>query len=477
MKLSRRIVALVTAAVFLAGAGLPPEARAISAAEEEKLGQEFMQLVFTRYRLVEDPFVQGYIDQLGRRIVAVLPSQPFDFSFFVIQEEVYNAFAAPAGHIFINSGLFAALDNEEELAGILAHEVAHSLCRHLSQNIERSKKLGMAALAGMVAGVLMGAAGAGGAAAQAVTMGTMAAGQSAQLAYSRENERQADEIGLEYLTRAGYGGMGLLTSLQKIRSKTVWGKNQVPTYLTTHPAAEDRMAYIDSWLQSRKAAGAGESAPVDSKSFHRARTRLLALYSDEDTALRHFQQAVAEHPDDPMILHGYGLVLGRLNRREEAIAQLQLALARQAFDPYVLKDLGRIYFLDGRYADALRALEGARSMGSEDPEAPFYYGRTLMELGRLEEARSVFEEVVDGYPAYDPALFYLGSVHGTLGDLADAHLTLGRYYSARRDFETARMHLEKALAQTADPLKRERIETLLREAGKKAKEERDLQRG
>ena len=110
-------------------------------------------------------------------------------------------------------------------------------------------------------------------------------------------------------------------------------------------------------------------------------------------------------------------------------------------------------------------------MGSNDPEAPFYYGRTLMEMGRLEEARVAFEGVVNDYPGYDPALFYLGSVDGELGNLADAHLTLGLYYGARNDFKTARMHLEKALAQASDPAKKSKIDGLLKELAKKEKQE------
>jgi predicted Zn-dependent protease len=271
--------------------------------------------------------------------------------------------------------------------------------------------------------------------------------------------------------------MGLLTSLNKIRGKTWWNKDQVPTYLTTHPAAEDRIAYIDSWLQGRQAAGESDREPVDSQNFHRARIRLIALYGDEDTAMRHFRQAAADRPQDPMALYGYGLILARVGRRDAAVEQMRLALARQAFDPYLLKDLGRIYFLDGRYTEALRTLEGARSMGSNDPEAPFYYGRTLMELGRLEDARAAFEGVVNDYPGYDPALFYLGSVYGELGNLTDAHLNLGMYYSARKDMKTARMHLEKAVALAADPGKRSKAQALLEELSRQDEAQGDSRNG
>ena len=107
------------------------------------------------------------------------------------------------------------MDEEEELAGILGHEIAHVYCRHISQKIERSKKIGMATLAGIAAGILMGLGGAG-EAGSAVTMGSMAGGQSAELSYSRENEIQADQNGLKFITEAGYSVSGLLKILKKI---------------------------------------------------------------------------------------------------------------------------------------------------------------------------------------------------------------------------------------------------------------------
>ena len=187
--------------------------------------------------------VVAYVNNIGKRILSALPQQPFKYRFYVIDEDVYNAFATPAGHIFVYTGLLDAMEEEEELAGILGHEIAHVYCRHISQKIERSKKIGVATLAGIAAGILLGVGGAG-EAASAVTMGSMAAGQTAELSYSRENEMQADQFGLKFITEAGYSASGLLKILKKIRSKTWFGSDQIPKYLMTHPAVEDRIAFI-----------------------------------------------------------------------------------------------------------------------------------------------------------------------------------------------------------------------------------------
>ena len=247
----KKHIAGLIAFVFLSGPLGPPAATGITIKEEEDLAREFLRYVTLQFEIIDDPIIVEYVNSVGKKILAKVPPQPFPYHFYVVKQDVYNAFATPAGHVFVYSGLIEAMDNEDELAGILAHEISHVICRHISQKIERSKLISIATLAGVAAGMLLGAAG-GGQAAGALTMGSMAAGQSASLAFSRENEIQADQVGMVYLTDAGYTGEGLLTVLNKIRAKQWYGSNQVPTYLMTHPAVEDRLAYIDTYLASRK---------------------------------------------------------------------------------------------------------------------------------------------------------------------------------------------------------------------------------
>ena len=120
--------------------------------EEEDLSRQIMGVIFRYYELIEDPIVVEYINTIGNQLVSYLPERLFKYHFYIVKTDTYNAFATPAGHIFINSGLLLAMEQEDELAGILAHEIAHVYCRHISQAIERSKKIGMATLAGMAAG-------------------------------------------------------------------------------------------------------------------------------------------------------------------------------------------------------------------------------------------------------------------------------------------------------------------------------------
>ena len=354
------------------------------------------------------------------------------------------------------------MDTEEELAGIIGHELSHVYCRHISEKIERSKKTGMASLAGIAAGILLGAAGAGEAASAAI-MGSAAAGISMELAYSRDNEMQADQIGLKVLAEAGYNASGLLDVLRKMRSKRWYDNEQFPTYLSTHPATEDRIAYIDSWLATQKADGL-LPPPVDPTEFNRTVNRLRLHYGDEKQMLDNYGAALRESPKDPMANYHYGLILARLDRREEAVKHLKSAQAKRAFDPFILRDLAIVYFLDGQFPQALKLLQSVKASQPDDPDTLFYTGRTHLELGQIPEATSSFKELIEKEPLYRQGYFFLGKSLSEQGQPGEAAAYLGTYYLRGRDYRNAVVQFKRALQHLEDPVRRQEMEKLLKTA-------------
>ncbi len=459
MKFYKKIFVIFSALILLADVCFPRAALCISVKKEEEMGHEFMRVVLEHFELIKDPFIVNYVNKIGNKIILALPPQPFNYRFYIIKEDTYNAFASPAGNIFINSGLFEAMENEEELAGILSHEIAHVVCRHISQRIERQSKIGLITLAGMVAGIFLGIGGAG-TASSALTLGSVAAGQSVSLAYSREDEIQADQIGLTYLNKAGYSGSGLLTMLKKIRSKQWFGSDQIPTYLTTHPASEDRIVYIGSWLETSEKPS-GQVFNIDPYDFQITHMRFVSMHGEESIVLKKFEIRIAECPSDPMALYGYGLVLARTGNLKDAEINLKKALEKRAFDSHLLKDLGRIYFLDGRYEEALKTLEASLSIAPDDMECLFFLGRTQTGLGRYGNAENTFEKLIEKDPDYNQALYFLGDAYGRHGRMADAHYYLGLYYKNEGDFKNAEFHLKRAL-KTNDPDKKLKIKEILK---------------
>jgi beta-barrel assembly-enhancing protease len=461
MNLLKKLLVLLIVLVTI----FPEIARAITIQEEEELSREFMAAVYEHYELIYDSIITDYVTQIGNKILAVMPPQSFPYRFHVIKEYTYNAFAGPGGQIFINSGLFEALNSEDEIAGIIAHEISHVACRHVSERIERSKKIGLATLAGVAAGILMGAAGSG-AAASAATVGSMAGAQTASLAYSREDETQADQRGLDYLVKAGYNPKGLLSALTKIRSKQWYGRDQVPTYMMTPPAVEDRITFIGSWIEANPSII--RQLPHHSpEAFDWTHARLVAMFGPEEETLKNFKAQVAQAPDKALPHYGYGLILTRTGNRTTAIEQYRAALTKRAFDPTLLIELGRTYFLDGRYAEALPVLKGALDISPDETEGIFYTGRCLMEMGQFQEAARFLESLLRSTPDYPEALFALGSTYGSLGRTSDACYYLGCYYHLRGDYKNAIVQFEKAVDTTTDPEKKSEIEILLKDSKKR----------
>ena len=457
-------VAVWMAAILSLHAFLAPPARAITIQEEETLGQEFLKLATRHYRVIHDPAVAGYVDAIGRRILKQLPPQPFPYRFFVIQQDVYNAFAGPGGNIFINGGLIEAMDSEDELAGILAHEITHVQARHISSRIDLASKIQWATLAGMVAGIFLGIGGAG-EAGSALTLGSVAATQSAFLAYSREDEMQADELGIGTLTAAGYSGAGMMTVLKKIRDKQTFGPSDIPSYLMTHPAVDDRLAYLDTWIQ-----GHPEALQLlerrDNAAFLRFRTRLTAGYGNPEAALRKMTAAITVSPEDPMFRHGYGIALARNGQPKEGLRQVRKALEKDPFNALMLKDLGEIAFLDGQYEAARAALEGSRGLDPEDFETFYLLGRTQLEMEENVQAAETLRTALEKQPDFLRTLKYLGEAYGKQGRMGDAHYYLGRYHHDRGDMKTATFHLRQVIKHSQDPRQKAEAEEMMLEAKK-----------
>ncbi len=440
---------------------------AISLKEEHKLAREFMKYIARNHELIDDPTIAGYVDRMGQKILAGMPKQPFKYHFYVIKEDSYNAFAIPAGHIFIHSGLLSAMESEDELAGILGHEIAHVVCRHISKRIERSKRIDFATMAGMVAGIFIGAATGDGAAAQTLAFGAAAAGQTASLAYSREDEAQSDQLGLQYVQRAGYDPKGLITILKKIRSKQWFSSKQIPTYMMTHPALEERIVWIDSWSKSNQTDQPSIAAQSSKPSipFRKINIRLKALYGDLETTRKEFQNAIRKSPQDEDLLYGYGLTLARMGKRTEAIEIIKKAQTQNALDPFILTDLGHIYFMDGRYREAYDTLEGALSIPAENPGGLYYFGRTQMKLNQLDAAVDTFTKLIKEYPDHKQAYYSLGDSYGRNDDMPNAHYYLGFYSVLKGDYRNAHFHLGKARRLLNDPEKIEAIDKALEEIG------------
>jgi len=461
---------MVILLVFLCG----QVASAITIREESEVAGEFIRMIRAQYRIVDDPVVNDYITEIGRRILSAFPEQHFTYQFYVVESDVFNAFAGPGGHVFFNSGLIQALPTEESLAGIMAHEISHVYSRHISDRIERSKKIGLGTLAGVAAGILVGVAGGNVAAGGALTVGSLAGSQSAALAYSREDEMQADQVGMTYMMQAGYGGEEMLTALKIIRSKQWFGSSQIPSYLTTHPALEDRIVYLGNWIEAHKEEIQARRRSIDQSAFLKAKARLTALYTPVEIAENRFKNAMERGAAPLYTEYGLALLLDRMGKYDIAADHMRRVLEKRAFDKDALKGLGRIYFHQGKYKEARRLLEGAMSMDPEDFESNLWMGRLLIEEGYYHEAVNRLLPLAKDFGPGARAHYDLGNAYAKQGKAFDSSFHLGLFYRAVGDLRNAVFQLKRAMEIAPDDASRKEVEKILIEiTGNKKDKKKD----
>ena len=400
------------------------------------------------------------------------PPQPFHFDFNLINDDSFNAFASPASNLFVHRGLIATLESMDEFAGVMAHEVAHAASRHVSQSIDRSKMVAIGSLAGMLAGVLLGAAGGGGDVGSALSIGSMAAGQSSMLAFTRENETEADQKAVLFLDKTGYAPEGLLSGLNKIRETDYQGIEGVPDYFKTHPGTGTRIAHLAGILADHKDP-ANKPAPPENYDYQMVKYRLIGLYGDPDVYLAKVKHKLDEDPDNPALNYGIGLLYGRTHRIDLGITHLHKTLAKEIFNPMVLLELGRLHINNDSHEEALSVLEGITQDKIIGDLATYYSAIAQIEIGKLAAARANLTKVLDRNKkgGFARANYHLANIMSQQQNAPMSHYYLGIYYSERRDFKNAFRHLNRAIETLEDQKIKEDAQTRLDKLRDKAKKQ------
>lgn len=202
----------------------------VSLDDEWQLGNQLAAQVEQQVRLVRDRQAVAYVRMVGERIHGVTPlaNRPFDFQ--IIDDSSVNAFSLPGGHVYVNSGLIAQADKVDMLAGVLAHEISHVVARHAIKQVQQAQEISVigSILLGQNPSVLSQLA------AQILAGGAMAR-------FSRADEKQADDMGLQFMTQAGYDPHGMLDMFEKLLNMERRGSNIVANFFRDHPGTQDRI--------------------------------------------------------------------------------------------------------------------------------------------------------------------------------------------------------------------------------------------
>ena len=179
---------------------------------EKKLGKEFMKEVRLNLSILDDPIINDYIQNLGNKLAAHANAKNRKFHFFVVEDSMINAFAGPDSHIGVNTGTITAVTSESELASVMAHEIAHVSQHHIERLIKNAQFTSMAAMAGTLAAIIIGATSNSrslGNAATGTVMASMGAATQHMINFTREHEIEADNIGMKILYNAGFDPLAM----------------------------------------------------------------------------------------------------------------------------------------------------------------------------------------------------------------------------------------------------------------------------
>ena len=344
--------------------------------------------------LIDDPYVVGWINELAQSMVRHFGERNFDYRIRVIREKSLNAFALPGGYIYFHSGTILESHQMDELAGVMAHEIAHSRRHHWARGVRENA---IPQLVSTLVGAGLTAA-TGEAAPLIVAQGV---NQSLRLAYTRELESEADQVGTAFMVRAGYDPLGMAVFFERLVSKYGRPGTSIPPYLRSHPRAEVRAE--DAVERAETTTIAGTEDPRIRRQFREVQLRLGLLVAQERSTLL---------PDVPP------------PDRARAAAALGEANALAERDP----------------AAAIARLAEAEAEEPYDPRLPFRHGELLEEGGELAPAADAYGRAM----ALDPTR-------------ALVHFRLGRTHRALGNDARATFHLEQAQARfvRAGPLSRE----------------------
>ena len=396
----------------------------LSPEEEVRYGAYMLYELRRAGYVLEDPLLDEWMQTMGHRLAAASERPTQHFNFFLLRDRQINAFATLGGYIGINAGTVLSAESEDEVAGVVAHEVSHVTQRHVLRSVERAKKDQLPILLATL-GVIIAAQGqetnertgrnAGSDAIQAAVIGGQALAAQRQINYTRSGESEADRIGIQTLHQAGYSPEGMADFFARMERLTRGnsGGYQTPAYLRTHPVNLTRISEARDRAQRLEAApklapaplrsfgnplipyslttGTGPAAAVvPGRMFPWARERLRVLSAKtpaealKETRLR--MEQAGQAVDDP---HRYALALANLKAGYPAAAQdqLQALASRHPDNLWVGLALAESAYVARDGASARKRYEALLARHPGDRAVSLSYAETLNALGGADAGR------------------------------------------------------------------------------------------
>ncbi len=415
----------------------------LSDSEEKEYAESLIRQLRAYELLVEDPLISDFFSDMGYSLASNSDQPGAAFSFVVLDQPVVNTFAAPGGVIALHSGLILLADTQDEVAGVLSHEIAHITQLHMYRAFEKAKTMNTLSMLAMLGLIL--ASGGDGQVITGAVLGAQAATIQAQINFTRHNEIEADRVGIRTLSAAGYDPQGMADFFEKMGQSTRANGEGPPEFLRTHPVSVNRIAEAKSRIQNLPGVTAS-----DGRQFYIVQARLRALLeNDPGKAISYFETEL-EKPLPDARKNGllYGLAIAREKNAEYDEAELLLSglLEKEPYQLAYQLQMASLNWKRGRNEQALKSLSELHLVFPGNQAIALEYGRALLNDGSAEHARIAIDVLKQQLVSRktDPALYELYARAASLaGDEIRATEAIAESYYQRGGTEEAITQLER----------------------------------
>lgn len=434
----------VCAAAALAEVELPvlgdTSSAMISPVQEKILGQRALKYYRSQVPTSSDPLVIDYLEGLIDRLLPYSQLEDKHIDLVVVKNDTLNAFAIPGGIIGMHTGVFNYAKTENQLAAIISHEMGHISQRHYARHLEQQKNMMMPMIAGMLAGLVL-AANSNGDGGMAAIMATQAATEAAALRFSRENEQEADRIGMQTMLDAKLDPYAASDMFEEMLHSTR-SSRRPPEYLLTHPVTERRVADARNRAMSYP-----RKVVPDNIEFQLMRSRIrFELEDSPQMAIKRFKSELEGDNLSPDASR-YGLAMAYS-------AAGQFDAARTTLKPLLEKDPTRITYLimsadidvaSERYKPALELLSAQLAKDPTSYPLNIRYAEACMKAGLYKQSAELLERYSRKRKNDDYLWYLLAEVNGLNGDILGVHEARAEYFIANGIYDKAQVHLRNAI--------------------------------
>jgi predicted Zn-dependent protease len=426
-------------------------AAALTIGEEREIGQKLLYKIRSQFRLMDDPDIAQYINSLGGKVLKQAGPQYFDYHFFVVASDDFNAFAAPSGLIFFYSGLIETMKSEDELLSVMAHEIGHVVSRHISSRVSKGGKVGAISMALALASLALGDP----SLSTGLFTGFQAAGQAAELHFSRLDEEEADRLSYDWLKAMDRDPQAMEGMLSTMRRITRYRSGQIPQYLLTHPNPEARLQYVQSLLDYEREKSSGKTyREPDNFEFLRVKYRIMTTDEEPQKTRSYLANTMAsgQSPEE-RAMAAYGLALLDARELDFSGALNRLAEVEKHYPGRNFVDIDRgVFHLDsGDFDRGTEILAEAFRKSPDNMYAAFHLARGYQKTGRADAAEELYARVQRELPEYSQVYFELGKIKAGRGRTGESDYYLGKYHMYEGKMDLAREYFLKSIRDRSVP--------------------------